>query len=379
MLGYSELNNSETARAIYAALPIKVRANLWGEEIYFEIPIKCKAESPKEIVSIGDLGYWLEGSCFCIFFGKTPISESEEIKPASAVNIFGKITNNTELLKKIKQNDEIKQMNQERKFFNVRDVSDYLYCARKAYLKLVVGKREPANSAMIAGRIIHEILDEFSKLEPDITSGIIRKMSSKELENLFSKHIEIAASRIFQKNEQIASSFNISQEEITGRIMQKLKRDLSKRIPAITRLLNKNIFGNQLWQHLEPKFLTELRIESEKYGLVGKIDKVMISKEGYIPYEVKNSEASNPHKSDLLQLAAYALLLEEHFKTKISRGVLEYKNQEIEIEISEELKQDVLNIISCLNMLNEKNIPPITEKLNKCRACGLRGECYKEG
>src|SRR5512136_66702 len=87
----AELNNTETAQTIRQALPIKGRVSLWGDEIYFSIPVNLQLEAGQEVVSIGDLGYWPKGNAFCIFFGPTPASERDEIRPASAVTVFGKV------------------------------------------------------------------------------------------------------------------------------------------------------------------------------------------------------------------------------------------------------------------------------------------------
>jgi len=84
----------ETVSRILAALPIESTAKTWGEKIYFEIPVSMGKENAVDTVGKGDLGYWPEGECFCIFFGKTPMTTSEdEIKPASAVNPIGRIEN----------------------------------------------------------------------------------------------------------------------------------------------------------------------------------------------------------------------------------------------------------------------------------------------
>ena len=64
----AELNNTNTAQAIWEALPIKARVNLWGDEIYFSIPLSLDLENGQELVDIGDLGYWPTGKAFCIFF-----------------------------------------------------------------------------------------------------------------------------------------------------------------------------------------------------------------------------------------------------------------------------------------------------------------------
>ena len=82
------LNDSRTAQAIWEALPIVARINTWGDEVYFAIPVKLELEKGQELVEIGDLGYWPTGSAFCIFFGPTPMSRGEEIRPASAVAVF---------------------------------------------------------------------------------------------------------------------------------------------------------------------------------------------------------------------------------------------------------------------------------------------------
>ena len=88
------LNDSDTADAVWNSLPLSVPGERWGEEIYFGIPVKVKSESPKETVELGDLGYWPPGSAFCIFFGPTPASRGQEIRPASPVNVFGRISGN---------------------------------------------------------------------------------------------------------------------------------------------------------------------------------------------------------------------------------------------------------------------------------------------
>ena len=83
-----------TVRAILEALPIEGRANTWGEEIYFRIPVDIGPENGVERVQVGDLGYWPDGSAFCLFFGRTPVSPSaDDIRPASAVNPIGRVHN----------------------------------------------------------------------------------------------------------------------------------------------------------------------------------------------------------------------------------------------------------------------------------------------
>jgi len=102
-----ELIDNETGRAIYNSLPIRSKARRWGKEIYFSIPVKCEPENQREVVEVGDMGYWPPGSAWCIFFGPTPISEKGEIRPASSVNIFGKVMASPEELDKVKEGEGI--------------------------------------------------------------------------------------------------------------------------------------------------------------------------------------------------------------------------------------------------------------------------------
>lgn len=88
----AQLNDTPTARLVGEALPLKSSFNTWGDEIYFSIPVDAALEpDAKDVVDMGDLGYWPTGKAFCIFFGPTPMSKGDEIVPASAVNIIGKV------------------------------------------------------------------------------------------------------------------------------------------------------------------------------------------------------------------------------------------------------------------------------------------------
>ncbi len=95
------LDDSPTAQALVAVLPIQGAAQLWGEEIYFPVSqvVADLDESATVVVNVGDLAYWPTGRAFCIFFGLTPASVPGEIRPASAVNRVGRVTDDPCCLK----------------------------------------------------------------------------------------------------------------------------------------------------------------------------------------------------------------------------------------------------------------------------------------
>jgi hypothetical protein len=97
----AELNESETAKAVWEGLPIQGVASTWGEEIYFSTSLSLQVESGQEVVEEGDLGYWPPGQALCLFFGPTPASRGDEIRAASAVTIFGHVVGDAQVLKSV--------------------------------------------------------------------------------------------------------------------------------------------------------------------------------------------------------------------------------------------------------------------------------------
>ncbi len=96
------LHDNATADAIWKALPIQGRVNRWGEEIYFSIPVSLKeAGDARDELQMGELGYWPPGKAFCIFFGPTPASRGNEIRAASKVNVFGRISGDAKVFTKV--------------------------------------------------------------------------------------------------------------------------------------------------------------------------------------------------------------------------------------------------------------------------------------
>lgn len=96
------LNDTDTAQAVWNALPITAAANTWGYEIYFGISVNADLEQGQEVVDLGDLGYWPPGRAFCIFFGPTPASRGDEIRPASAVTVIGRVSGDATLFKQVR-------------------------------------------------------------------------------------------------------------------------------------------------------------------------------------------------------------------------------------------------------------------------------------
>jgi hypothetical protein len=105
----AELNDCQTARKIWKQLPIEGQANIWGDEIYFEIPVTTDQEpGARAEVDVGELGYWPMGHAFCIFFGPTPVSTDEKPRAYSPVNIIGRVIGEARQLKDVRNGEQVR-------------------------------------------------------------------------------------------------------------------------------------------------------------------------------------------------------------------------------------------------------------------------------
>ena len=105
------LNETDTAAKVFEILPITSKVNIWGDEIYFPVPVETGLEDERETVDLGDIAYWPQGNALCMFFGRTPVSEGDEIRPISPVNIIGRVEGDRDLfqqlLSKLKRGEDI--------------------------------------------------------------------------------------------------------------------------------------------------------------------------------------------------------------------------------------------------------------------------------
>jgi hypothetical protein len=102
------LQDTPTARALVAALPLKARAQTWGEEVYFEIPVKAALEpGAQQVVPPGTVCFWVEGGSLALPFGRTPVSEGDEPKLVTRCNVLGAIDGDPKQLASVRAGDAI--------------------------------------------------------------------------------------------------------------------------------------------------------------------------------------------------------------------------------------------------------------------------------
>jgi len=105
----AELMDTPTAKAIAAALPITSSVLTWGEEAYFDVPVKVAREADaRAVVTPGEIAYWPQGAAIAIGFGRTPISKGDETRLASPCNVFAKAVSSVKVLGKVKTGTRVK-------------------------------------------------------------------------------------------------------------------------------------------------------------------------------------------------------------------------------------------------------------------------------
>jgi len=263
--------------------------------------------------------------------------------------------------------------NNKKPILNVTDLTAYLYCPRKFYLERIKGLKKPPTKAMIEGRIIHEIMEAFSNQERELIRQIETRKSRQEIINDYNLLLNKLINYNFDKNKRIINVFGVSEEKLKEKILKKTEKDISLRTESVAKTIGEGFLGMDLWENLKPKYSSEFSILSEKLRLKGKIDRVMISGDDIIPFELKTREIQKIYPSDEVQLGAYAMLLEDKFQKKIPLGILEAGNEKHDIVITDELKQKILNLIEEIrDILNNLKYP---SNFAKCQKCDWEKEC----
>ncbi|NPV50159.1 MAG: CRISPR-associated protein Cas4 [Candidatus Methanofastidiosum sp.] len=263
----------------------------------------------------------------------------------------------------------------------VTDLTEYLFCPYKLYLKKIKGLPLTQTSEMLTGTIIHKIYEEvLSREKIIIEQRIDENMGIDEIFKILYADSKRVIKNIMIKNKSKLKETGVDYLELIKELQEELKEDELLKSIRIKKYMGLYGKDSNLYKNLFMLKDMEYSVSSNELGLCGKIDKLEEDSEGNLfPVELKTGLFSNGmRKHEKLQVSAYALLLEKERGIKIPLGFLEYYQvkQRIPFLIKEEDKKEVLDILSKVKEILEEEIEPKKEKKNFCKRCGYNEFCW---
>ncbi|MBI2541547.1 CRISPR-associated protein Cas4 [Candidatus Woesearchaeota archaeon] len=263
-------------------------------------------------------------------------------------------------------------------------LSSYLYCSRKLFLERVLMLEEPPKESLVLGSIRHETYDKINKKEEEIITSITGRMELSEIQALYRQRYLQMLRKSIANNKKRLENANIGMMYAYKKSFSFIAEESEMRASHVFSFIEANdVFGRELWQKLTPKILSELRLDSSILRLKGVIDQVHVYEDDYVPFELKTGRTPQDGvwPSHRIQIAAYSLLLQEHFKKPVKEGFVVYLDtkEKRHIAINPFMEEEISQLVDEIAaLLEKKELPDYCENKNKCVKCGLRQTCYNE-
>ena len=266
----------------------------------------------------------------------------------------------------------------------VTSLTAYLFCPRKLFLEKVMGYVEIPKALLVKGSIKHKVFEEIENYEADLVSsfqkGITKEQIFKKYDDLYS---EILRRAILKSRKQL-KMVDLLPLAAVKQFSPIFRTEAQARANNIFNFIQeKQLYGMDLWENLTPKIKSEYKVSAPELELSGKIDQVLVYPDGVVPIELKSGKAPKEGAWDnhKVQLAAYALLLENIFKIDVKSGYVKYVDENVSrrVEINPFLRDQVKSLIRQVkDLLDSKNLPNKCKNENKCTKCGLKKICYSD-
>ncbi len=263
-------------------------------------------------------------------------------------------------------------------------LSSYLYCPRKLFLQRILAVEEPPKESLVLGSLRHEIYDFINQNEERIVTSIAKKVEYTDIMALYKGFYSKILREKIIKNKSRIKKVKLDIVNVFKRTWPLILNEAETRSKNISDFIQKyNLYGKELWEKLTPKIISEQRVESDQLQLKGIVDRIEVYESGYVPVELKTGKMPKQgvwpgHK---IQIAAYAMLLEEKFKTNVKEGFVRYldADETRQIAINPFMKEEIINLVREVQTLLKSQDPPnYCENKNKCTNCGVRETCYNE-
>jgi CRISPR-associated protein Cas4 len=264
-------------------------------------------------------------------------------------------------------------------------LASYSYCSRKIFLERVLKLFEPPKEALIKGSVRHQAHDAASKEEEAIVRSISQPLELKQIQGNYLDRYSIILKDTIVRNRANLDRFGVEPEALFRHAWPSFLREAELRSNNIFTFMQVNkVYGDELWEKLEPRIATEMAVQSASLRLTGIIDRVDMFKNSYTPFELKTGKAPSDGvwPGHRLQMAAYLLLLQDRFNLPVNTGYITYLDTQKTVPVvmnpflENTIKETTQKVIS---LIESKELPDFCHNDNKCRVCGLKTKCFDPG
>lgn len=261
-------------------------------------------------------------------------------------------------------------------------LSSYLYCSRKVFLQKVLGFREPPKPQLLVGSMRHSVFDRFASVERDTIVRIAVGSRLEEIEALILEAYEGLVRAEIARNRAGLYEFTLDPEEVYERSLETFRADARFRAELIVSFMAEHAVEHEtLYEELSPRIVSEKRYEDPELGIVGVVDRMLVYENEVVPFEFKTGRAPRVGfwPGHRVQLAAYLVLLRNEHAVK--RGTVRYLDTgtDVELRYTPFVRHEVVELVREVHALLEGDeLPRKVDQPGKCRACGLREQCYAE-
>jgi len=123
----------------------------------------------------------------------------------------------------------------------------------------------------------------------------------------------------------------------------------------------------------------ERPLVSKRYGLTGRPDYLVRTRDGIIPVEAKSTKCpadGRAYASHIMQLAAYCLLVEDVLSTHVPYGIIRYADEEVAVDYSIELRDELIALLEEMKDARmADNVHRSHNDARRCSGCSMREIC----
>jgi CRISPR-associated protein Cas4 len=265
---------------------------------------------------------------------------------------------------------------------SVTMLSEYLYCERKLFLRKVLGFEEGPSEPTVKGTIRHSVNDKFNKTESEVVSKITRADSFEKVFGNYKDQYYNILKKVVIENKYLIKELKLDAKELFKEMWPFLVYDSLMRAKNVFDFARRNdVYGEELWNQLTPKLLSEMKVTSESLKLKGIVDLIEDHQTHFVPIELKTGKVPREgiwpgHK---IQIASYMMLLEEQKPVKEGRIRYLETDESRTVTMNPFIKLEVQELISkVFQLLKNKELPDYAENKRKCASCRLREVCYND-